>query len=342
MGFGRDVRMNSAQRAAALLAERLEVATAAFGQRVSLDPQAVLDRSEDIALGQPGPVSPNGHCRMLVAVDGWIALNLARPSDVELVPAWISAETRDDPWRAACVHAAVTPVAQLIEMGALLGLPVAGVGEVRDGSLSPALVTMGAGGRMKPVPQVIDLSSLWAGPLCGAILAAMGAQVMRIEDQARPDPTRVTTPGHFARLNQGKAELRVPFGTEAGRTRLWAMACDADIIITNARPRAFASLGLEPARLFAANPRLIWVAITGQGWTGERAGRVAFGDDAAAAGGLVRWVEDAPHFLGDALADPLTGMAAAFATIEAMHAGGGVLVDAAMAPVAAGAARMGS
>ena len=317
--------MNAARRAAVLLAERIETATAAFGRRVSLDPQAVLDRSGDIVLGEPGPISPNGHCRMLAAADGWVALNLARPSDLELIPAWIGAEIDDDPWQAARNHAAVTTAAHLIETGILLGLPMARVGEVGKGSLSPALVTMGAVDGPKAAPVILDLSSLWAGPLCGAILAEMGAQVMRVEDPARADPTRVTTPHHFARLSRGKAEQRFYFGTEAGRARLFALASVADVLITNARPRAFESLGLAPARLFAANPALIWVA---------------FGDDAAAAGGLVDWVGGGPHFMGDALADPLTGMAAALATIKAMQAGGGVLVDAAMAQVAAGAVDM--
>ena len=103
--------MNAARRAAVLLAERIETATAAFGRRVSLDPQAVLDRSGDIVLGEPGATSPNGHCRILAAADGWVALNLARPSDLELMPAWIGAEIDDDPWQGARNHAAVTTAA---------------------------------------------------------------------------------------------------------------------------------------------------------------------------------------------------------------------------------------
>jgi crotonobetainyl-CoA:carnitine CoA-transferase CaiB-like acyl-CoA transferase len=72
---------------------------------------------------------------------------------------------------------------------------------------------------------------------------------------------------------------------------------------------------------------------------GENADRLAYGDDAAAAGGLVRWgPKGAPKFIGDALADPLTGFAAAAAGLEAMRQGGGFLVDAALARAAASAA----
>jgi hypothetical protein len=59
----------------------------------------------------------------------------------------------------------------------------------------------------------------------------------------------------------------------------------------------------------------VWTSITGHGRAGAAGDRVAFGDDAAVAGGLVRWAADTPMFLGDAVADPLTGMVAAAATL---------------------------
>jgi crotonobetainyl-CoA:carnitine CoA-transferase CaiB-like acyl-CoA transferase len=100
-------------------------------------------------------------------------------------------------------------------------------------------------------------------------------------------------------------------------------------------------LGLAPAEMFAANPSLVWVAITGYGWTGAAGMRVGFGDDTAAAGGLVRWTQKGePRFAGDALSDPVTGLAAALGALQALAGGGGVLVDAAMASAAAAAAAM--
>jgi crotonobetainyl-CoA:carnitine CoA-transferase CaiB-like acyl-CoA transferase len=95
--------------------------------------------------------------------------------------------------------------------------------------------------------------------------------------------------------------------------------------------------------MIAANPGLTWVAVTGYGSTGSMADRVAFGDDAAAAGGLLRWTRSgAPAFAGDALADPITGLAAAVAALEAVREGGGILVDASMAHCAAAAAAIGA
>ena len=73
------------------------------------------------------------------------------------------------------------------------------------------------------------------------------------------------------------------------------------------------------------------MAITAHGFTGPGALRVGFGDDCAAAGGLVDWQGDEPRFRGDALADPLTGLEAALAVL----AGRTGLIDMAMARIAA-------
>ncbi len=66
---------------------------------------------------------------------------------------------------------------------------------------------------------------------------------------------------------------------------------------------------------------------------------MAFGDDAAAAGGLVVWDARGPCFCGDAIADPLSGMAATVAGLSALQLGGGWVVDVPMADVAAGCGR---
>ena len=62
---------------------------------------------------------------------------------------------------------------------------------------------------------------------------------------------------------------------------------------------------------------------------------MAFGDDAAVSGGLVRGTEDGPEFCGDAIADPLTGLHAALAVAESLNRGGGELIEMSMAAVAA-------
>jgi crotonobetainyl-CoA:carnitine CoA-transferase CaiB-like acyl-CoA transferase len=76
--------------------------------------------------------------------------------------------------------------------------------------------------------------------------------------------------------------------------------------------------------------------ITGYGTVGSSATRVAFGDDAAVAGGLVGWDGHTPCFIGDAIADPLTGLAAAAAILGALVGDGAWVIEASMADIAGG------
>jgi crotonobetainyl-CoA:carnitine CoA-transferase CaiB-like acyl-CoA transferase len=257
-----------------------------------------------------------------------------------MVPAWIGCASDAEPWAAILAAARGRTWRSLVADAEVLGLPVCGVGEVRAQSPQAVLHRRADPGRGGDgPPKVVDLSSLWAGPLCAGLLAQAGAAVTKIESRMRPDPLRTASPAFFARLNGAKHLLTLDFDAPAGRAQLAEAIADADVVVTSARPRAFDQLGLSPTQMFARNPRLTWVAISGYGWTGEGSGRVAFGDDAAAAGGLVRWTRRGePRFAGDALADPLTGLAAAAGALRALKQGGGYLVDAAMAVTSAGVA----
>ena len=324
----------------AKLAAQIAELSEGLGRRVALDLPALTDRTGHLALQPPGLVSPNGACRLVRAADGWIAVNLAREDDAALLPAWLGCEPTDTSWPAIEVAAASRSWRDLVAGARLLGLPVGGVGEVSAGSMGAPLLAAGRPATHRTTElSVVDLSTLWAGPLCGAVLAAIGASVTKVESLRRPDPSRGSTPDFFHNLNGAKAELALDFADAGDRARLKHMILAADVVITSARPRAFEQLGLAPADLFAERPDLIWVAISGYGWAGEDADRVAFGDDAAAAGGLVRWTASGePNFLGDALGDPLTGLSAAVGALQALGQGGGVIVDAALARTAAGAA----
>lgn len=324
------------------LSAEVAEASATVGRRVDVASLRITDRAGELPLAPPGRTSPNGACRLLAAADGWLALNLARPEDRDLVPAWLECDVGADAWALAERHARARPVADLVDRATLLGLPAAAVGEARAQTCAPPWLARGAPDRRRDGPfRALDLSALWAGPLCGAVLAAAGVEVVRVESLGRPDPTREHTPAFFHRLNAAKAEVGLDLTAPQDRARLATLIAGADVLVTGLRPRALAGLGLSEAGIFAVNPSLIWVAVTGHGWTGPSASRVAFGDDAAAAGGLVgQGADGAPRFLGDALSDPLTGLAAAAAALRALAEGGGVLIDAALARTAAGAARL--
>ena len=110
----------------------------------------------------------------------------------------------------------------------------------------------------------------------------------------------------------------------------------ADVVVESFRPRVLDDAGLGPDVLLAERPDLVWVSITGYGRTGPARNRVALGDDAAAAGGVVALTRDtdgAPVFCADAFADPVTGLHAGFATLAALAGERGGLLDVAMVDV---------
>ena len=320
--------------------DRIADLSRAFGRTVRLNAREVLDRSAELSLGPPGRVSPNGSCRLLRTTDGWIALNLARPSDLDLLPALIGGELRGEPRDVIADAVAALDSGWIVEQGALLGMAVSATGEALVRPPRPirplAPRARPSGGRLR----VVDLSSLWAGPLCGAVLAAAGAEVVKVESSQRPDTTADATPRLDRSLNGQKTLLRLDFATASGRDALRRLIAEADVLITSARRRAFDALGLLPQVILEQNPNLLWVAVTGHGWEGDQAHRVGFGDDAAAAGGLVGWSTDGtPSFLSDALADPLTGLHGAICALEAVCAGRVGVIDAALSDCAAQACR---
>lgn len=298
---------------------------AASGKRIAFDPRRALSRHDDLTLAEPGEWSPNRHCRLLPCHDEWIAVSLARDEDRELVPAWTGATFENEPWDAIMGFAAERAAGVVVAGATDLHMPVSQVGKAEPLAMSD----LGSG---KPSDGIIvDLSALWAGPYCGALLAEAGYAVVKVEAAERPDPTRLHTPHLDKRLNGGKRHLVMALDGPD----LLAMIGEARVLITSARPHALARLGLDEARLFAINPDLLWVAITAHGWSGDAAMRIGFGDDCAAAGGLVRWKDDRPQFIGDALADPLTGLTAATLALEALAADKCGLLDVSLARTAA-------
>jgi crotonobetainyl-CoA:carnitine CoA-transferase CaiB-like acyl-CoA transferase len=211
----------------------------------------------------------------------------------------------------------------------LLGLPVAVLGETA--AAPPRVSTLGPS-RSSPLSGLLvaDLSSMWAGPLCGQLLARCGATVVKVESQERPDGTRATA-AFFDWMNSGKLSYTVDFDNTG---ELSALLDFADVVIEGSRPAALARRGLGPHTVKPRRGR-VWLRITGHGTEGERADWVAFGDDAAVSGGLVGYRGGAPVFSGDAMADPLTGLHAARAVVDSLSRGGGELIEFAMAAVAA-------
>ena len=182
---------------------------------------------------------------------------------------------------------------------------------------------------------VADLSGLWAGPLCGSLLADAGAQVVKVESTGRPDGARRGPAPFFDLLNAGKRAVALDLTTDAGRSTLRRVLERVDVVIEASRPRALEQLGIHALDVLTSGRPRVWVSITGHGRGPGARDRVGFGDDAAVAGGLVAWDGDEPFFCADAVADPASGLVAAAAVLDAIASGGSWLVDVAMAGVAA-------
>ena len=325
------------------LVPRLADAAAILGRWVAVDPLAVLTARAAIAgLTRRGQVSCGGGTRLLPTANGWLAVSLARPDDVELIPAWLGTGLPPaDPWPVVRDAVARASTDDLVDRGVLLGLPIAALPEDPPPAprapepLAPLPCRATPLGDARPAGSadllVVELASLWAGPLCGSLLARAGARVVKVESVRRPDGARRGPEAFFDLLNAGKRSVALDLAAPRGRDDLASLIAAADVVIEGSRPRALAHLGIDPA---TAGVR-VWVSITGHGRTPPDADRVAFGDDAAVAGGLVVWEVDRPYFCADAIADPATGLVAAAACLDALAAGGRWLLDVAMAGVAA-------
>lgn len=319
----------------ASLAER----SAATGTLVELDGLDVLtERAALLGLQRGGRISCGGATRLLATVDGWIAVALARDDDLDLIPAWLDTDpVDDDPWGVVGDAVRERGAGEVVETGAELGLAVA---RLADPPPAEHSVVTERVGEARPLASldglvVVDLSSLWAGPLATSILADAGAAVVKVESTRRPDGARAGAAPFFDLCNAGKRSVALDFADEADRERLRALVRRADVVVEASRPRALGQLGLDARTTVRGHDPRIWLSITGHGRAPAAAHRVGFGDDAAVAGGLVAWGADGPCFCLDAVADPLTGLTAADTVLGLLAAGGRWIVDAALARVAA-------
>ncbi|HEX3459619.1 MAG TPA: CoA transferase [Acidimicrobiales bacterium] len=280
----------------------------------------------------PGRTSANGSCRLCRTLDGWVAINLARADDRAVVSALVGHPVGEDPWPEIEDHAAVRETAPLLAEARLLGLPAAPLNIPPPGIRASVVSRWWAPGPPRPVTglRAVDLSSMWAGPLAAKILAMAGAEVVKVESRSRPDGAR-GVPAFYRWLHPGDQCTEVlDFERPDGRERLRSLLETADIVIEASRPRALEQLGVGPGALSPRAGR-IWLSVTGYGRDTPGRDWVAFGDDAAVAGGLVgKDPEGDPVFIGDAIADPVTGLFGALAVFQAAEAGGGQLIDLAM------------
>ncbi|ULR49966.1 CaiB/BaiF CoA transferase family protein [Streptomyces deccanensis] len=177
--------------------------------------------------------------------------------------------------------------------------------------------------------RVLDLATLFAGPLAATMLGDFGAEVIKVEHPTKPDPSRGHGPSKdgvglwWKLLGRNKRTLTLNLSTPGGRDTLLRLAATADVIIENFRPGTLEKWGLGWKELSAANPGLVLARVTGFGQFGPYAHRPGFGTLAEAMSGFaaITGEPDAPPVLPPfGLADSIAGLATAYAVMTALAA----------------------
>ncbi len=161
--------------------------------------------------------------------------------------------------------------------------------------------------------NLVDLTSMWAGPLCTELLGRAGAEVRKVSSAARPDGL-VGTP-MYDELNAHKTAVELDPRHRAGRRGLDELLATADLLVTSLSLRALANLGLLPSQLCARHPRLLTLAITAFEPDSPERDWIAYGTGVHAVSGL-GWLGDEPREPAYSYPDPLAGLQAASVAVD--------------------------
>ncbi len=176
--------------------------------------------------------------------------------------------------------------------------------------------------------RVLDLSRVLAGPYCTALLADLGAEVVKLEPPGGDDarhlgPFKGDASVYFALNNRAKQSLCLDLKAPGGRGLLHRLAGRADVLVENFRPGVAQKLGVDYGQLSALNPRLIYLSISGFGQTGPLAHRPAYDLIVQAMSGLMSvtgWPDGPPTRVGESLGDIVAGLFGAWAIAVALFA----------------------
>jgi crotonobetainyl-CoA:carnitine CoA-transferase CaiB-like acyl-CoA transferase len=184
---------------------------------------------------------------------------------------------------------------------------------------------------------VLDLTSSLAGPYCTQILAALGADVVKVEHPGRGDEARAWGPAFaaggsvmFFAANAGKRSLALDVSSEAGREVVLRLAERSGVFVQSLRPGAAERLGLGPADLRARNERLIYCSIGAFGRRGPLAEQPGYDPLIQAAGGIMSVTGEPgrdPVRVGASLIDLGTATWTALAVLAALLDGRGRVLD---------------
>jgi benzylsuccinate CoA-transferase BbsF subunit len=197
--------------------------------------------------------------------------------------------------------------------------------------------------------RIADFSWVLAGPHCTKWLAALGAEVIKVESHYRPDRFRGVAPFikdsesldssvAWNMLNYSKRDCTLNLGTSEGQRLARALVATSDVIIENFSTGVAERLGLDYAKLSAENPKLVMISSSGLGRSGPDTSMRAFGKSIHGFTGhtwLTGWPGAPPRGIGGTWTDPVTGVTAALAILAGIaytrRSGRGLHFDLSMA-----------
>jgi len=189
--------------------------------------------------------------------------------------------------------------------------------------------------------RVLDFTHVLAGPVCSRLLADLGADVLKVESQKRPDrPWSAEqledlgrTPA-FVMVHRGKRSITIDLKTAHGAELARSLAAVADVVVENFSAGVMARLGLDYDRLQALNPRLVYVSMSGYGNDGPRRGWRSMNSILQAHSGLMMANEaegEAPLAISNSWMDYMGGFHGCFSVLEGLtqrtESGKGCYVD---------------
>ena len=176
--------------------------------------------------------------------------------------------------------------------------------------------------------RVLDLSRVFAGPLCGMVLADFGAEVVKVEHPGRGDDTRdwglrigKTETTYYNSMNRNKRSITIDLQSPEGLKLIKALLPQFDVVIHNFKTGGAEKLGLGYEQLKAIKPELIYCAVAGYNSSGPEAARPGYDLVIQGEAGLMALNGDAsmpPLKFGVAVVDLMTGMYAAQAVLAAL------------------------
>ena len=175
---------------------------------------------------------------------------------------------------------------------------------------------------------MLDLTRVMSGPFCTAMLADLGAEVIKIEMPGFGEEGRHFAPHvngestYFALLNRGKKSVTINLKSPEGIALIRDLARQSDVLVENFRPGSWSGSGLARDVLQADNPRLIYASISGFGQNGPFSDLPAFDLVIQAMSGLMSVTgerDGQPTAVGESVADVATGMFAAWGIAAALY-----------------------